>query len=112
MVAKKVTVPAKYFDFAIIFSKKLAKMLSKYIGIIKHAIKLVDDKQSLYRSICNLEPIELKTLKIYMKIYLANSFTRLLKSFISIFIFFVCKPNHSLHLYVDYQGLNNLIIKT
>ena len=42
LLAKKVTVPAKYSDFADVFSKKLAKMLPERTKINKHAIKLED----------------------------------------------------------------------
>ena len=43
-ILKKITVPAKYSDFANIFSKELAKMFSKYTGIKKYTIKLEKDK--------------------------------------------------------------------
>lgn len=44
LVAKKVTVLAKYSDFANIFSKKLAAKLSKRFEIIKHTINLEFNK--------------------------------------------------------------------
>ena len=63
LLAKKVTVLAKYLDFANIFSKESANILSEQTGINKHAIELEEGKQSLYRPIYSLEPIELETLK-------------------------------------------------
>ena len=50
-------------------------------------------------------------LKTYIETNFANSFIQLLKLLISAFIFFVGKPNGSLRLYIDYWGLNNLMIK-
>ena len=44
LIAKKAPtkIPAKYSDFADVFSRDLASELSKYIGINNHVIKLVD----------------------------------------------------------------------
>ena len=55
--------------------------------------------------------MELEMLKIYIVNNLANRFIRSFKSFIKAPIFFNKKPDGSLRLYADYQGLNNLIIK-
>ena len=44
LIAKEVTVQAKNSKFANVFSKELAKMLPKHTGIIKHVIKLEEDK--------------------------------------------------------------------
>ena len=74
LIAKKITVLDEYADFAGFFLKKLAKILFERIGINKHAIKLVDDKQPLYGPIYSLGLVELETLKIYIKTNLANSF--------------------------------------
>ena len=82
MVANKVStsIAIKYFDFADIFSSELALKLSKHTGINDHPIKLVDDQQSLYGPIYSLEPVELETLKIYIKTNLVNGFIRPFKS--------------------------------
>ena len=55
--------------------------------------------------------MELKTLKTYIETNLANGFIRPLKSPADAPILFVCKPDGSFRLCVDYQGLNNLTIK-
>ena len=65
-------IPPEYADYANIFSFDLAMELSKNIDIHKHAIKLQDDKQLLYRPIYSLRPVELETLKIYIKTHLYN----------------------------------------
>lgn len=55
--------------------------------------------------------MKLETLKAYLKNNLANGFIRPFKLFAKAFIFFDKKLNGSLRFCVDYQGLNNLIIK-
>ena len=104
-------VPSKYADLTDVFSPKLAAKFPKYIGINDHAIELVDDWQLPYGPIYNLEPVELKTLKAYIKNNLASGFIRPSKSLAGAPILFDKKPDGSLRLCVDYQGLNNLTIK-
>ena len=68
LLAKEITVPAKYSDFADVFSKESAEVLPKRTKINEHAIKLEDSKQPPYRPIYSLGPIELETLKTYIEI--------------------------------------------
>ena len=112
IVEKALTkVPAEYLDFADIFFPDLASELSKYTGINDLAIKLIDGQQPPYGPIYNLEPVELETLKAYIETNLANGFIRPFKLYVSAPILFNQKSDSFLRLYVDYQGLNNLIIK-
>ena len=111
VLAKEVTVPAEYSDFADVFSKKTAKVLPKRIGINKHAIKLEDGKQPPYWLIYSLSPVDLETLKTYIKTNLANDFIRPSKSPAGTPILFVYKSDGSLQLCVNYWNLNNLTIK-
>ena len=111
LLAKKVTLPNEYLDFADIFLKKSANVLPDQTGANKHTIELEKGKQPPYRPIYSLEPVEFKTLKTYIKTNLANGFIRVLKSPAGAPILFVRKPNSSFRLYVNYQGLNNLTIK-
>ena len=67
-------VPAKYSDFADIFSPNLAAELPKHTEINTHAIDLEEGKQTPYRPIYSLRPVELETLKTYIETNLANSF--------------------------------------
>ena len=64
LMAKKVTFPAKYLDFANVFLEKSANILLEQPGVNTHVIKLEKGKQLLYKLISNLKPVELKTLKI------------------------------------------------
>ena len=77
----------------------------------EHAIKLTKSKQPLFGPIYSLGPIELETLKTYIKTNLANSFIRFFKFPIEAPILFNWKPNRSLCLCVDYWSLNDIIIK-
>ena len=110
-IAEEVTVPAEYLDFTDVFSKKSAKVLPERTRSNKYIIKLEDDKQPPYGPIYSLGPVKLKTLKTYIETNLANNFIRPLKSLASASILFVCKPNSSLWLCVNYRRLNNLTSK-
>ena len=81
--------------------KNTIKLL-KYIKTNDHVIELEKNKQLSFRSIYNLKPMELKTLKIYIKITLANSFILSFKSFAGTSILFDQKLNKSLYLCIDY----------
>ena len=104
-------VSSKYADYADIFSFNLAIKLPENTGINKHAIKLRDGKQSVYSPIYSLRPVELETLKTYIKTHLITGFIRLSKFFAGTLILFDKKSDGSLHLFVNYCGLNNLTIK-
>ncbi len=102
---------SKYANFVDVFSPKLAAELPEHTGINDHVIKLVDDRQSLYGYIYSFEPMELEKLKAYIENNLVSGFIRPSKSAARVPILFNKKPDCSLRLYVDYQGLNNLTIK-
>lgn len=106
-----VTVPIEYFDFADIFSPESVAEPPEHTKINDHLIELIDNWQPSYGPIYNLGPVELETLKTYIKANLANGFTCLSKSLIGAPILFVWKPDASLWLWVNYQGLNNFTIK-
>ena len=113
MIAKEAPtkVPTKYLDFEEVFFPDLMSKLPKHTRINNYAIKLVDSQQLPYRPIYSLEPVELETLKAYIKTNLANSFIRSSKSLASALILFDWKSDGSFWLCVNYQGLNNLTIK-
>ena len=102
LLAEKVTVPAEYSDFADVFLEKLANILPEQIEINEHTIKLENGKQLPYEHIYSLGPVELKTLKTYIKTNLVNGFIRALKSPVGAPILFVRKPNSSFYLYINY----------
>ena len=103
LLVKKVTVLTKYSDFANVFLKKSANVLLEQTKVNKPAIKLEKYKQPPYEPIYSLgPPVELKTLKSYIKTNLASSFIRALELLASALILFVRKPNGSLCLFVNY----------
>ena len=67
-------IPAEYSDYSNVFSAENAVKLPKNTGRNKHAIKLEEDKQPPFGPIYSLGPIELETLKTYIKTNLANRF--------------------------------------
>ena len=104
-------VPTEYSDYSNVFSAEYAMELPKNTRINEYAIELKEDKQSPFRSIYSLKPVELETLKTYIKTNLANGFIRPFKSPVGASILFDRKSDRSLRLCVDYWGLNNLTIK-
>ncbi len=85
--------------------------LPENTGMNKHAIELIDGRQPPYGPIYALSPLELVTLKAYIETHLKTGFIRPSKSPASAPIFCNKKPDGILRLYVDYQGLNNLMMK-
>ena len=83
----------------------------EHTRINDYPINLLDDKQPLYGLIYSLGPVKLETLKTYIKANLASGFIRPSKFPAGTLILFVQEKNSSLHLYVDYRGFKNLMIK-
>lgn len=61
-------------DYADNFFLDLTMELPKNTGINKHIIKLIEDKQPLYRPIYSLDLVELETLKSYIKTQLKTRY--------------------------------------
>ncbi len=104
-------IPAKYSDYADIFSSDLAIKPPKNTGMNEHAIELIKEKQSPYGPIYALNPVELVTLKTYIETYLKTGFIPPFKSPAVASILFDKKLDGGLCLCIDYQSLNNLTIK-
>ena len=111
LVAEEVKIPTEYSDFSDVFSEEKASILPEATEMNQHAIELQEGHQPPYGPIYSLGPVELETLKTYIKTNLANGFIWPLKSPAGAPILFVGKPDGSLCLCVDYRGLNNLTIK-
>ncbi len=102
---------AKYTDYADVFSSDQIIELPENMGMKEYEIELIDEKKLLYGPIYALSPVELETLKAYLKTHLKIRFIRPFKFLAGTLIFFNKKLDGSFYLYVDYQGLNNLTIK-
>ena len=111
LTSEETEIPAEYSDFSNFFSSDSTVELLEYTGINNHPINLLNDKQPSYSPIYSLKPLDLEMLKTYIEANLASGFIRPSKSPIGALIPFVRKKNSSLHLCIDYQGLNNLTIK-
>ena len=101
----------EYSDYRNVFLAENAAELPENIGMNEHAIKLEEGKQSPFELIYSLGPIELETLKTYIKINLTNGLICTSKYSAGAFILFNKKLDGSLRLCVDYCSLNNIIIK-
>ena len=92
----------EYSNYNNIFLVEYIVELQKNTGINEHAIKFKKNKQPSFEPIYNLELVELKTLKTYIKTNLANNFIQPFKSPIKTSILFNRKLDKNLHFYVDY----------
>ncbi len=104
-------IPAKYSDYADVFSSDLVMELLENTGMNEHAIELIEGKQPPYRPIYAFSPVELETPKAYIETHLKTGIIRPFKSPAGTPILFDKKPDSSLCLCVNYWGLNNLTIK-
>ena len=97
LVANEVptSIPIEYSDFAEFFSLEWVSKLLEHTGINNHVIELGDDWPPLYGFIYNLGPVELETLKTYIKTNLANDFNKLSESTVGAPIFFDKKPDRN-----------------
>lgn len=113
MLADKASIKvlSKYLDYINIFLFDFIIELSKNTSMNKYIIKLIESKQLLYRLIYSLKLVELETLKTYIEIYLKIGFIQSFKFLISISILFYWKLDRNLYFCINYQSLNNLIIK-
>ena len=111
LLAEKVIVPAEYLDFADVLFENSANIFPEQTRVNEYAMKLEKSKQPSYEPIYSLKLIELETFKIYIKTNLVNSFIKALKLLANALILFVCKPDGSFCLCINYRGLNNLKIK-
>ena len=111
LITEKVTVIAKNLDFTDVFLEKSANVLLEQTKANKHTIELEKGKQLPYELIYNLGPVELETLKTFIKTNPTNGFIQALNSPAGALIQFVCKFNNSFCFCVNYLGLNNLTIK-
>lgn len=111
LFVEEVIIPDKFSDFIKVFMKESAAGLPKCFNINKHAIELEPGKLALYGPIYSLGPIELETLKTYIKTNLANSFIWPSKLPGKAPISFIRKLDSSLCLCINYCSLNNSTIK-
>lgn len=76
------------FNYNNVFLVEYVVELSKHTRMNNYSIKLKEGKQLSFSPIYSLEPIELETLKTYIKTNLANDFIYSFKSSTRVPIFF------------------------
>ena len=111
LTSEETGIPAEYSDFFDVFSSDSTTKLPEHTKINNYPINLLDDIQPPNGPIYSLRLVELEILKTYIKAKLASGFIRPSESSASASILFIQKKDGSLHLCVDYRGLNNLTIK-
>ena len=83
-----IAVFVEYFNYSNSFLVENITENLEYTKLNNYAITLKENKQSSFEPIYNLEPVELKTLKMYIKNNFTNSFIQLFKFLSGTFIFF------------------------
>ena len=102
--------PEKYADFKDVFDKKNADTLPQHRPY-DCTIDLLPGMQPPWGPIYGLTEPEQATLRQYIDEHLAKGFIQHSKSPAGAPVFFVKKKDGSLHLCVDYRGLNNITVK-
>ena len=95
-------VPAKYSNYSNVFSAENTTKLLENTEMNEYTIKLEEGKQLLFGLIYSLGPVELETLKTYIKTNLVNGFIYPSKSPAGATILFDKKLDGSLRLCIDY----------
>ena len=91
LISKKTGILAKYSHSFDVFSLHFIAELSELIKINNYSINLQNNKKLSYSLIYSLKLINLKILKIYIKINLASGFIKSFKFFSSTLILFIQK---------------------
>ena len=108
--SKQTTLPSKYESFKDVFDKTKATSLPEHYSY-DCTIDLQTGATPPWGPIYGLSEPETKALLDYIKENLANGFIQHSKSPAGAPVFFVKKKDGSLHLCVDYHGLNSITIK-
>ena len=107
---KQTVLPSKYASFQDVFDKAKATSLPEHHSY-DCTIDLQPGTTPPWGPIYGLSEPETKVLQDYIKENLANGFIQHSKSPAGAPVFFVKKKDGSLHLCVDYRGLNNITVK-
>ncbi len=109
-VNSKTVLDSKYWRHLNLFSKKLTDMLSLHCSD-DYNISLIKEKQLPFCNLREMSQDKLLMLKKYLKENLIKGFIWVSSSSATTSILFVRKSKIELHLCVNYQELNNIIIK-
>ena len=103
-------IPLGLRDLWRVFLGRRAYILTQNLEY-NHTINLEEGKQPLNLPIYNLSHKELKILREYLNSILEKGWIRPSKSPIGTLILFALKSDGTIRLYIDYHGLNKIIIK-
>jgi hypothetical protein len=97
-------------DLLRVFSGRRARVLAQSLEY-NYIINLEEGKVPLNLPIYNLSYKELKILQEYLNSLMEKGWIRPSKSLAGVLILFILKLDRTIRLYIDYRGLNKVIIK-
>jgi hypothetical protein len=107
---KEVILLLEYSDYTDVFAEDQRLSFLKNTRV-NHVIEVEENRKVLFNLIYKLSINKLRVLREYFKSNLRKGWIR--KSILSAGapILFISKKDRSLHLYIDYRGLNEITIK-
>ena len=106
----KMSLSVEFKNYLNMFSDEDTSMLSKF-SQYKHSIKLMSGQKLSYELLYTLSEWELVVLWEYLDTALVKGWIQLSTSLTEVSILFMSKKDRRIRLYVNYRGLNKIIIK-
>jgi hypothetical protein len=107
---EEIRLPSKYKDYADVFSEEEASKFPNFTRV-EYFIPIKEGVEVLYNSIYQLREHELGVLRDYLESSQEKGWIRKSESPISALILFILKKDSDLRLYIDYRGLNKIMIR-
>ena len=101
----------EYKRFRDLFIKEKINLTLLKHQLWNHKISLMEEKESTFKSIYKLLKNELKVFGTYLNKYIKKEFIRFLISLTKYPILFISKSEEELWMYINYQQLNEIMIK-
>jgi hypothetical protein len=106
---EEIRLPPKYKNYVNVFSEEEASKFPNSTRV-EYSISIKEDAEVPYSLIYQLREHELGVLRDYLESSQKKEWIRKSESLINVLILFILKKDSGLRLYVDYRGLNKVMI--